>query len=142
MYPHLVIYFGSPFGRYSAFHTLTSIGRRKKKFFNKSKNVAAVWCCSIYKYNTISIAVDSSSYPLLGTSSTEGSKRRVKPWQRGLIPLHLFAETVEIPEIKTDGKPLIIKAHLPEFFLETLKCCDLKPKRYGKTKYVKHFARR
>jgi len=77
-----------------------------------------------------------------GTSSTEGSKRRIKPWQRGLIPLHLFAETVEIPEIKTDGKPLIIKAHLPEFFLETLKCCDLKPKRYGKTKYVKHFARR
>ena len=29
MHPHLAIYFGSPFGRYPTFHTLTSAGRKK-----------------------------------------------------------------------------------------------------------------
>ena len=29
VYPHLAIYFGSPFGRYPTFHTLTSVGRKK-----------------------------------------------------------------------------------------------------------------
>ena len=29
MYPHLAIYFVSPFGRYPMFHTLTSVGRKK-----------------------------------------------------------------------------------------------------------------
>ena len=29
VYPHLAIYFGSPFGRYPMFHTLTSGGRKK-----------------------------------------------------------------------------------------------------------------
>ena len=29
VYPHLAIYFGSPFGRYLMFHTLTSVWRKK-----------------------------------------------------------------------------------------------------------------
>ena len=29
VYTHLVRYFGSPFGRYPTFHTLTSVGGRK-----------------------------------------------------------------------------------------------------------------
>ena len=35
---------GSPFGRYPAFHTLTSVGR--KKLFSMSRNVAAFSCCT------------------------------------------------------------------------------------------------
>ena len=29
VYPHLAIYFSSPFGRYPTFHTLTSVGRKE-----------------------------------------------------------------------------------------------------------------
>ena len=29
VYPHLAIYFGSPFGHYPTFHTLTSVERKK-----------------------------------------------------------------------------------------------------------------
>ena len=29
VYPHLAIHFGSPFGRYPTFHTLTNFGRKK-----------------------------------------------------------------------------------------------------------------
>ena len=29
VYPHLAIYFGSPFSRYPTFHTLMSVGRKK-----------------------------------------------------------------------------------------------------------------
>ena len=28
MHPHLAVYFGSPFGRYPTFHTLTSVGQK------------------------------------------------------------------------------------------------------------------
>ena len=44
VYPHLAIYFGSPFGRYPTFHTLTTVGR--KKLFSMSKNGTAFSCCS------------------------------------------------------------------------------------------------
>jgi len=37
-YPHLAIYFGSPFGRSPTFHTLTSVGWQK--LFSMSENAA------------------------------------------------------------------------------------------------------
>ena len=40
VYPHLAIYFGSTFGRYPTFHTLTSVGRKSSSVC--LKNVPAV----------------------------------------------------------------------------------------------------
>ena len=40
----LAIYFGSPFGHYPMFHTLTSAGRKKLSVY--LKNVAAFSCFS------------------------------------------------------------------------------------------------
>ena len=45
LYPHLAINFGSPFGRYPTFHTLTSVGR-KKGFSVWLKHGTAFSCCS------------------------------------------------------------------------------------------------
>ncbi len=56
-------------------------------------------------------------------------KPHIQVWQRALIPLHLFAQSVEIPEIRKNGKVLQIKAPMPEYFAETLMKCNLHPKR-------------
>ena len=44
VYPHLAIYFGSPFGRYPTFHTLTSVTR--KYLFSMLKDATVFLCCS------------------------------------------------------------------------------------------------
>lgn len=79
---------------------------------------------------------------IVGVKSNADGKGRIQPWQRGLIPLHLFAEAVEIPDIRADGKMLIIKAPLPRFFSETLQSCGLKPRKYNNAKRMKHFTNR
>ena len=78
----------------------------------------------------------------LGVKDNPTGKGRIQPWQRGLIPLHLLAESVEIPDIRSDGKALVIKADVPSFFKETLESCNLNIKRYGKDKKRKVFATR
>lgn len=70
---------------------------------------------------------------VLGVQSAPDAKGRIQPWQRGLIPLHLFAEAVEIPELRTDGRPVTIKAQMPTFFRETLESCRLRYKEGGKS---------
>ena len=56
MHPHLAIYFGSPFGRYPTFHTLTSVGRKKLSVCQK--NVSAFSCYSeVYIYVLYILAV-------------------------------------------------------------------------------------
>ena len=49
---------------------------------------------------------------------------KIRPWQRALIPLHLFAQRVLIPGLD-DGKDLKIKAEIPRYFQETMENCDL-----------------
>eukprot|EP00112_Aurelia_sp_Birch-Aquarium-sp1_P006083 Seg1680.8 transcript_id=Seg1680.8/GoldUCD/mRNA.D3Y31 product="Mitochondrial RNA pseudouridine synthase Rpusd4" protein_id=Seg1680.8/GoldUCD/D3Y31 len=70
-----------------------------------------------------------------GVKSNPEAKARIQPWQRALIPLHLFAESAEIPEISTGAKSVLIKATIPQFFSETLEKCDLHPKRQHMKKY-------
>ena len=67
--------------------------------------------------------------------SNPEARARIQPWQRALIPLHLFAESAEIPEIQTGGKSVLIKASIPQFFSETLEKCELHPKRQHMKKY-------
>lgn len=65
---------------------------------------------------------------LLGIEGVKssGSKRgKIRPWQKGLIPLHLFAQRVLIPGIGENGGDVRIAASLPEYFLHSMKCCDL-----------------
>ena len=38
MHPHLAIYFGSPYGRYPTFHTLTNVGRKKLSVCYKNES--------------------------------------------------------------------------------------------------------
>ena len=56
---------------------------------------------------------------------SEDRKSRIRPWQRGLIPLHLFAQKVSIPGMDANNKDLVIKAKLPQYFKESMKALDL-----------------
>ena len=53
-YPHLTIHFGSPFGRYPTFHTLTSVGRKKAfsmlKEWASGQVVRALDCCAKHRW--------------------------------------------------------------------------------------------
>ena len=56
LYPHLAIYFGSPFTRCPTFHTLMSVGRKKLSVC--LKNVAAFSCRSViyvYIYSAVEL---------------------------------------------------------------------------------------
>lgn len=60
-----------------------------------------------------------------GVKNPRTGKRKIQPWQRALIPMHLHAK-----EIKLDGledKPVIIKAPLPNYFTVTLSSLKLDP---------------
>lgn len=56
------------------------------------------------------------------------AKGKIRPWQRGLIPLHLHSRQLTLPKLY-HGKDIIIKAPLPEYFEETLQKLNLHPKR-------------
>lgn len=63
-------------------------------------------------------------FKITGVASKD-RKSRIRPWQRGLIPLHLFAQEVLIPGIDANDKDLVIKAKLPQYFKESMKTLDL-----------------
>ncbi|XP_066917605.1 pseudouridylate synthase RPUSD4, mitochondrial-like [Clytia hemisphaerica] len=58
-----------------------------------------------------------------GDQSTK--KKRIQPWQRGLIPMHLFAQHVTVPGILEDGTDLKIAAPVPEYFLQSMESLGL-----------------
>ncbi|KAK3737520.1 hypothetical protein QZH41_010633 [Actinostola sp. cb2023] len=55
-------------------------------------------------------------------------KGNIRPWQRGLIPLHLHARELVLPGLN-NGKDLVITAPAPHFFEDTLNKLKLHPKR-------------
>lgn len=54
----------------------------------------------------------------------ESSHGKIQPWQRGLIPMHLFAQHVLIPELD-DGKDVKIASPIPDYFSQSMKDCGL-----------------
>merc|ERR1712168_934282 len=62
---------------------------------------------------------------MYGYKSSATSKGRIRPWQRGLVPLHLVAHSVVIPKL-VNGRDLRIQADIPEFFWKTMYDCQLK----------------
>ena len=60
------------------------------------------------------------------------AKGKIRPWQRGLIPLHLHARQLTLPKLYR-GNDIIIKAPLPEYFEGTLQKLNLHPKRKNMT---------
>lgn len=67
---------------------------------------------------------------LRGVKDQTDAKRkgRIRDWQRALIPLHLHARELTLPEFN-NGKDVVITAPLPDYFQETLEKCKLHPKR-------------
>jgi len=62
---------------------------------------------------------------MYGVSQANG-RGVIRPWQRGLVPLHLFARRVLIPGLGNNGDgDVLIEADLPEYFYKTLIDCDL-----------------
>lgn len=56
------------------------------------------------------------------------AKGKIRQWQRALIPLHLHARQLTLPNFYK-GRNIIIKAPLPDYFAETLHKLKLHPKR-------------
>lgn len=56
------------------------------------------------------------------------AKGKIRPWQRALIPLHLHARQLTLPEFD-HGKDIVITAPTPEYFQETLEKLKLHPKK-------------
>ena len=56
------------------------------------------------------------------------TKGKIRPWQRALIPLHLHARQLILPQFDK-GKDIIISAPPPEYFQETLEKLSLHPKK-------------
>ena len=54
----------------------------------------------------------------------EGVKGKIRPWQRALVPLHLFAREVIIPGLD-NKKEVSIIANIPNYFQKTMNDCDL-----------------
>ena len=54
----------------------------------------------------------------------ENGKGKIRPWQRALVPLHLFAQRVTIPDIR-GGPDITIEDRLPDFFKDSMESCDL-----------------
>ena len=55
-----------------------------------------------------------------------GPVGKIRPWQRALVPMHLFAREVIIPGLKeVREEKTSIKAEIPKYFLKTMKDCDL-----------------
>ena len=61
-------------------------------------------------------------------TTAENKKGKIRDWQRGLIPLHLHARSLTLPEFN-DQRDVVITAPLPDHFQETLEKCKLHPKR-------------
>jgi len=59
-----------------------------------------------------------------GVKSELRKNGKIQPWQRGLIPLHLFAQRIVIPKFN-EGEDLIINSDIPDYFRTTMKNCDL-----------------
>lgn len=59
-----------------------------------------------------------------GVKPNESDKGKIRPWQRGLVPLHLFAQSVFIPGLD-DGNDVEIVAEPPPYFCETMTNCNL-----------------
>ena len=62
-----------------------------------------------------------------GVKSETRTKGTVRPWQRQLVPMHLVASEVTIPDFTDGMKDVTIRADIPDFFIETLKKCRLFP---------------
>lgn len=56
------------------------------------------------------------------------AKGKIQPWQRALIPLHLHARQLTLPQFD-NGRDIVITAPPPEYFQETLQKLTLHPKR-------------
>lgn len=56
------------------------------------------------------------------------AKGKIRPWQRALIPLHLHARQLTLPELD-NGRDIVITAPTPEYFQETLEKLKLHPKK-------------
>ncbi|XP_032220494.1 pseudouridylate synthase RPUSD4, mitochondrial [Nematostella vectensis] len=63
-----------------------------------------------------------------GVKGVDGKKGRIRPWQRGQIPLHLHSHQLVLPKYHT-GSDLVISAPLPKYYLDTLSRLNLHPKR-------------
>ncbi|XP_015761727.1 PREDICTED: RNA pseudouridylate synthase domain-containing protein 4-like isoform X1 [Acropora digitifera] len=62
------------------------------------------------------------------TKTNPEGRGKIRPWQRALIPLHLHARQLTLPQFD-DGKDIDITAPIPEYFQETLQKLKLHPKR-------------
>ena len=58
-------------------------------------------------------------------SRRDSEKGKIRPWQRGLVPMHLFAQHVRLPKLIDGDKDLDIAAPIPEYFLQTIEACGL-----------------
>lgn len=66
------------------------------------------------------------------TKTNPEGRGKIRPWQRALIPLHLHARQLTLPQFD-DGKDIDITAPIPEHFQETLQKLKLHPKRKNMT---------
>ncbi|XP_031551449.1 mitochondrial RNA pseudouridine synthase Rpusd4-like [Actinia tenebrosa] len=65
-----------------------------------------------------------------GVRSTNDKEKGgiIRPWQRGMIPLHLHARELTLPGLNS-GKDLVITAPAPQFFEDNLNKLNLHPRR-------------
>ena len=70
-----------------------------------------------------------------GVKNEKTGRRRIQPWQRALIPVHLHAKQLTLPDLGKEQ--VIIKAPLPDYFKMTLLSLRLDPVR-AKQKKMKH----
>lgn len=58
-----------------------------------------------------------------GVTNAKTGKRKIQPWQRALIPMHLHAKEIELDGL--ENKPVLIKAPIPIHFNVTLSSLKL-----------------
>jgi len=58
-------------------------------------------------------------------SRGNSEKGKVRPWQRGLVPMHLLAQHVRLPKLIDGDTDIKIAAPIPEYFLQTMEACGL-----------------
>ena len=59
-----------------------------------------------------------------GVKNEETGSSKIRPWQRGLLPMHLLTKSIRIPAID-EGNDVTIEADIPPYFKQTMDHLDL-----------------
>ena len=74
-----------------------------------------------------------------GVVSSGPAKKKIQPWQRGLVPMHLVAQHVLIPGLDENGTDLKIATQLPDYFQQSMESCGLM---FGRAGYEEEMAKK